>query len=481
MTHGVIVNERATDISVPISSPSAVQFIVGTAPVNMVDDPPVNEPIYVTKAGEACQQLGYCPDMRFTLCQSMYAMVNLYNVGPAIFVNVLDPAKHNKTFEPVTVPVDEYIARVPKTGIIKQSLTVTTAGDDPQKLTEGKDYTLSFDPSDGTLVVSLVATGAGATATSLTVAGKELDPSAVKNLDIIGGYDPNTGDETGLELIRRVYPKFGVVPSIALAPEYSADPLVGITLAAKMANINGVFKGVALVDLDTDECRKYTDVKELKEASGATSELCYPMWPKYRISDYIFSPSAIVGPLIASIDAANDSVPYMSPSNHALKITGTCLADGTEVVLDQDMGTTLNSFGVSTAINVNGWHQWGNYTGVYPASSDAKDIWLAVRRMFNWQGNNFIQTYFSKVDQPGNLRLIENIVNSENIRMSAYTPDKIASCVISYNPDDNPITSILAGELQLEQACAFYTPAQTIKNTLFYDTAALKAALSGGE
>ena len=180
------------------------------------------------------------------------------------------------------------------------------------------------------------------------------------------------------------------------------------------------------------------------------------------------------------MDASNDDVPSNSPSNTLLGVTGQCLADGTEVTLDQDQGSTVNEYGVTTAINMNGWRLWGNYTGAYPASTDAKDIWFPVRRMFNWQGNTFIQTYFSKVDDPMNTVLIESVVDSENIRCAAYAPDKWAGAEIEYRADDNPTTDILAGKMTFRQRIAPYTPAQEIENILSYDTAMLASAITGG-
>ena len=341
--------------------------------------------------------------------------------------------------------------------------------------------TLSFD-NDGYLVVTLVAGGAGASATSLLVSGYKLNPSAITASDIIGSYNASTGEETGMEVIRQVYPKLGIVPGLLLAPGWSHISTVGIALSAKAANINGCFKAMALLDLDTgvsNGARKYMDCKTVKENSGFGSEFSYVLWPCFRVGDYIFEASAIVGALVAYTDAKNDDVPSISPSNEVLGITGTCLADGTDIYLDQDQGSTVNSFGVTTAINMNGWKLWGNYTAAYPSSGDAKDIWFPVRRMFNWQGNNFIQTYFSKVDDPMNSRLVESVVDSENIRCAAYAPDKWAGAKIEYLASDNPTTDILAGKMTFRQHIAPYTPAQEIDNVLDYDVAMLTAALTG--
>ena len=62
--HGVFIREEATALTMPITGYSAVQAVIGTAPVNMLDDPAgaVNVPILATKATEAMEKLGYCAD-----------------------------------------------------------------------------------------------------------------------------------------------------------------------------------------------------------------------------------------------------------------------------------------------------------------------------------------------------------------------------------------------------------------------------------
>ncbi len=476
--HGVFIREEATALTVPIMGYSAVQAVIGTAPVNMLADPAsaVNVPILATKATEAMEKLGYCADFdKFTLCQTMYVTNSIYQVAPVVYINVLDPAKHKKALEETEVPVDALRAVVKTVGVLREGLTVTVGG---SELTLSKDYTVDYDVN-GWLVIYLVAGGAGAGAEKITVTGFALDPDAVTKEDVIGAYNPTDGKETGMELIRQIYPRFGIVPSVLLAPGYSQIPEVGIALSAKAANINGAFKGIALLDLDTEKARKYTDCKDVKENSGFTSEFCYPLWPSFQAGALIFAASAVVGALISYVDASNDDVPYVSPSNKVMGITGTCLADGTEVIMDQDQASAVNAFGVATAFNSNGWRLWGNYTGAYPAVTDAKDMWLPVRRMFNWQGNAFIQTYLSKVDDPMNQILVESVVDSENIRCAALAPDKWAGARIEYAAEDNPDTDVLAGKMTFRQRIAPYTPAQEIVNILSYDVSMLQTALTG--
>jgi len=515
--HGVFIYEEGTALTVPQESSSGLQVIVGTAPVNMVDDPAskVNVPILANSAAEAMQELGFSQDFeKYTLCASMYATANLYQISPVVYINVLDPAKHKKALATTTVAVEDMQATVKQTGILKAGLSVTmaltaaagaaegsTSGDGADldgeeggiiapsaavsnntDLVEGTDYTLSFD-SDGYLVITLIATGAAAEATGLVVSGYQLDPSAVTKNDIIGAVDVSTGKETGMEVIRQVYPKLNMVPGILLAPYWSKVPEVGIALSAKAANINGVFKAMAFVDVPSDAAgaKKYTDVKTVKETCGFTSEFCVPCWPCVQVGEIIFPYSVVAAARTAYMDATNEDVPSRSPSNISLAITGACLEDGTEVMLDQDQATTVGEYGVMTAVNINGFKMWGNHTGCYPGASDAKDIWISVRRMFNWQGNTFILTYFDRVDDPMNNKLIENIVDSENIRCAAYAPEHWAGASIEYLESDNPETDILAGRITFRQHIAPYTPAETINNILNYDTGMLKTALLGGE
>lgn len=479
MKHGVYILEEGTALTAPITSGSSIQVVIGTAPVHMVEDPAavVNVPILANSAAEAMAALGYVDDFEnFTLCQTMYATNNLFQVSPVVYINVLDPSKHNKAMTTGSVEVELLQAKITEKGVIPSMLTVQN-GD--QTLAAGTDYTTEFD-TDGSLLINLISGGKGQNAQTLTVSGKVVDPSVVTKTDIIGSYNVASGKETGMELIRQVYPKLGVVPGLLLAPGWSQEPEVGIALAAKAANINGVFKAMAIIDLDTSTATKYTDVNETKENSGFTSEFCYPLWLSFRVGDYIFAGSAVAAALIAYTDASNDDVPSISPSNKLMGITGTCLADGTEVNLDQDQANVVNSYGVATALNMNGWKLWGNYTGAYPASTDPKDIWFPVRRMFNWQGNNFILSYFDKVDDPMNQILIESVVDSENIRCAAYAPDKWAGASIQYLKSDNPDTDILAGKMTFRQSIAPYTPAQEINNILSYDTALLASTLTAG-
>ena len=100
--HGIFIQEDPTAITAPREATAGLQVVIGTAPVNMAEDPAavVNVPVLATNATEAMAALGYIPDYKnYTLCQSMYIQANMYQVSPVVYINVLDPSKHKKALE----------------------------------------------------------------------------------------------------------------------------------------------------------------------------------------------------------------------------------------------------------------------------------------------------------------------------------------------------------------------------------------------
>lgn len=480
--HGIRVNEQATSLVAPITGSAGLQVVVGTAPVNLTKDPyaATNVPLIAYSFSEAVKQLGYSDDFKsYTLCQSMDASFRVFNVAPVIFINVLDPKKHKKENSETTVNVVAKQATIEMAGILLDTLTVKDGG---AALEAGVDYITSFDDR-GFVQISLIEGTAHAEANQLTVKSTSIDPSVVQAKDVVGGYDSVTDKESGLELIRQVYPKFNMTPGLLLAPSWSQIPDVGIVLGAKCAEINGVFSCECILDVDSSVsgAKKYTAVGDWKNKNGYTNKHSVLLWPQVKVGSKQFAFSAIFAALTAYTDANNDDVPNLSPSNKLIGITGMVLDDGTEVTLDQTQANMLNGQGIVTAINVNGWRTWGNNTAAYPATTDPKDRWFCCRRFFSWWGNSFILTYFQKVDDPANYRLIESIVDSENIRGNSYASQgKCAGARIVFEEKDNPITNILNGKIQFHQYLAPYTPAEDILNVLEFDPDMLSAAISGG-
>ena len=389
--HGVRVVEEGTDTVVPVNS-SGLQVVVGTAPVNMAENPAavVNVPVVCMSLADAEKKLGFCDDFEnFTLCQSMYANFVAYAVKPVVFINVLDPMKHRKDNEAKEYGVVNSQAVVDDlTGVLLDSVKVKTGEDVLEKDT---DYILSFN-AEGCLVITMLSERAE-TLTGVTVESASIDPSKVTQEDIIGGYDVKTGKESGFEAVRQVYPRTGMVPAFLLAPGWSHIPEVGAVMLAKCSHINGVFKAECLLDLPSAETKLYTDVQQVKEETGYQDAQGIVLWPMVESGGKRMYYSAIFGAMAAYTDAANDNVPSLYLSNKLLTVDKAVLADGTEVFMDREQANTLNGAGVVTLISEGNWKAWGNNTSVYPAGTDIKDRWIACRRMFSWMANSLITAY----------------------------------------------------------------------------------------
>lgn len=475
--HGVRVQENPTDIASPVSNESGVPVIFGTAPVNLAADPDnaTNKLFLCNTFAEAKAAVGYSDDYgNYTLCQAMDAFFKVFGVGPIVICNVLDPATHKKAYtEELTVTNGQAVSATE--GVLLSGLTLTSGS--TTNLSLGTDYTVEFN-DDGYAVFTILKEGV----TSVSASGNKIDPSAVTASSIIGSYDAQTGKETGTELVRKVYPTFGLAPGLLLAPGWSNTPSVGLALSEKCKDINGMFKCECVVDIDctSSGATKYTDVASVKTENGYLSEHMITLWPMVKCTGKVMAYSAVYAAMVAYTDYNNDSVPSLSPSNHALRISAAVLADGTEVALDITQANELNAVGVVTALNLGGFKAWGNNTAAYPDITDPKDRWICCRRFFSWWGNNFIMNYLEKVDDPANYRLIESIVDSENVRgNSLVSQGKCAGIKMVYSKDDNPIEKVLDGKVVFRQYLAPYTPAEDILNILEFDPSMLEAALGG--
>lgn len=477
--HGVRVLEEGTDIAQPIIGTVGMQVVIGTAPVNLSEDPEaaVNVPVLCYSMTEAKKKLGYSENFEaYTLCQSMYASFIAYAVAPVVFINVLDPAKHKKenTAKEYSV-VNSQAVMDDVTGVLRDSVKVH-AGEN--LLSVDTDYLLSFNTKEH-LVITMISEQAAA-ATSVSVESVSIDPSAVTFDDIIGGYDVKTGKESGLEVLRQVYPRTGLTTALLLAPGWSHIPEVGAVMISKCEYINGVFSAECLLDLDTAETKLYTDVPSVKEDSGYQDKHAIVLWPMVQAGGKKMYYSAMFGAMAEYTDASNDNIPSLYLSNKLLYVDKAVLGDGTEVFMDREQANTLNASGIMTLVSERGWRAWGNNTSIYPASKDTKDRWIACRRMFTWMTNRLITVYHDRVDGNANFRLIESICDSENISLNSYVADgKLAGGRIEYNEEENSLENILNGQVVFHIYIAVFTPAEDVVFILKFDPALLEAGLSG--
>lgn len=470
--HGVKASEVPTSIIAPVQTTAGLPVVFGTAPVHLTDNPTayVNKPVICYSWPEAVAALGYSDDWdKYTLCEAMYSEFKLYAVKPIIFVNVLNPATHKTAVSGASKDLAADKTVTINDPVILSTLKVKASSEASSDAVLNTDYTAAYD-DDGKLVISVLEDGALASNTSIVVTYDKVDPTAVTANTVIGGVD-SSGNSTGLELIDQIYTLFSMVPGIVATPGWSENPTVAAVMKAKCLNISELFRCICLTDVDTAQVTKYADVNLWKNNNNYTGTNQGVCWPCVRMGDMVFHMSTHVMGIIGVTDAANDDVPYQSPSNQSLQATGLCLKDGTEVTLSLPQANLLNSQGVITGLNFSGgWKLWGNYTGAYPSITDVKDSFICVRRMFDWQYQTFILTYWQKVDQPLTPRLVKTIVDSEQIRLNGLVSRGfLLGADVKFLEEENPTTDLLNGIIRVHSYITPPVPAQEIDDILEYD------------
>lgn len=481
--HGVRFSELSTSIVPPSEATAGLPIVLGTAPINLAENQDyVNKPLLAFNYGESVKALGYSSNWNdFTLCEFMKSQFQLFNVGPTVFINVLDPTKHKTDVTDSTENITDDVVKINQFGVLLNTLVVKNlATGDP--LAKDTDYTAAFD-SNGYVVITRIEGGAiTSSQTSIVVSYSYLDESKVTNADIIGGVDAVTGKATGLELINQVFPLFRLVPGQIVIPKWSKDPVVAAVMKAKSTNINGLFKAISLADIDSssDGADIYSEVPAWKNDNNITDPLQVPLWPKIKLGDDIYHLSTQAAGVICLTDSENDDIPYVSPSNKSLQANGAVLEDGSEVSLGPDQAGYLNGEGIVTALNfIGGWKLWGNRTAAYPSNTDVKDSMLAVRRMFNWIGNTIILTYWQKVDDPTNPRLIDSVTDSINIWLNGLTArGALLGGRVEFRPEENPKTDLLDGMVRFHIFLTPPVPAKDIEFMLEFDTSYLNGLFS---
>jgi len=289
------------------------------------------------------------------------------------------------------------------------------------------------------------------------------DPTQVTSDDIIGGVDATTGKRTGLELIEEVFPRFGKIIGIILVPKFSEDSAVANAMIAKAELFNQNFKCMAYIDVPKNTATS-TDAVAFKQNFGSPHAVFF--YPYAKEGEREVPLSIHAAGLTAFVDFGNGGVPYESPSNKELRITGP-----TKVFPVQE-ANYLNEQGIVTVNRMmTGWKLWGNRTSAFPENTDIKDSFVPNRRMANWIENNLIVNTWQKVDDPMNKRLIESVKDSTNIWLNGLVGRQmLLGARVEFLEQENPETDLANGIIRFHIYYLAPPPAETIEFVLEVDT-----------
>ncbi len=160
-------------------------------------------------------------------------------------------------------------------------------------------------------------------------------------------------------------------------------------------------------------------------------------------------------------------------------IDGLCDDDGNTINLTYNQALVVDAAGICTFLNfMGGWTAWGNHTACYPKSTDVKDYFIPLSRMFDYVTNTLIKTFWSKLDKPMNRRLIDTILDSANIWLNGLVgAGYLLGASVEMLESENPLTSLMAGKIKLHVYMTPPSPAQEIDFVLEYDADYVTSAL----
>ncbi len=467
--HGVYTREVPTSLIPVVQMEAGLPVIVGTAPVFMKDAANVNKPVLCYSYDEAVNAFGYSDDWeKYTLCEFIYSQFALYGMSPCVLINVFDPSKHKEITPLTNYEITDKKINLGQDVIINAGLIFEAENN----YELDKDYSLAYD-SEGNAIFSVITGGKLANLTSCRISVTKAKLSTVTASDIIGGIDIADGSYKGLELVNEVFPKFRIVPGLIAAPGYSEFPEVAAVMRAKAENINGIFTGQAVIDIPcgSSGAPNYSQVPEWKNRNNYMAERQFVCWPKIKLGDKVYHLSTQLIGVMNTTDKARGDIPYKSPSNELLQMDS-CVNDlGDEINLGLEQANYLNSQGIVTALNwVGGWRVWGNRTGCYPANTDVKDAFIPIRRMFDFISNQFILTFWQKVDEPLTIRLIRTIISSFDMYLnSLQAVDAILGGRVEFIESENAIINLMDGKLTLHIFMTPPSPAEDIEGIFEYD------------
>ena len=479
--HGVYGELMPTTDAVSPQGVSTLPIYYGIAPVHQLADysGAVNKPILIQSDSEAMAKVGYNDSnwTEFDLCEAIYAHFKngIQPIGPIVLINVLDPDTMKNTALTASVTLVNGQGYIDNDKAILKSVSI--AG----KIL-GTDFSASYT-TDGSKV--LVKDLKDTLVSPVTVTFDEVDTSLVTKTEIIGGTDAD-GVRTGLDVVGLVYQTLNQVPTILDAPNWSHIPDVDAGLKAVSQKVNGHWYAWVNSNLDASVtgAKTITAAKTLKTTNNYTGSGEAPCWPLAKNGARKFHLSTLATVAMQQTDFTNDGIPFETPSNKAIDITGLCLADGSEITFDQVQANDLNSKGIRTASFWGGrWVLWGPHTGAYEYGKDmdVRDKFDSNVRMLYHLINDFQLKNGTTVDKPMTRARVETILNSYQEYLDTLIGrGALLYGTIQFTETSNPTSDIVEGDFIFDMATTVAPVGKSITAKVQYTTKGI-TTLFGGE
>lgn len=479
--HGVYGEQIPFTGNTATNAMGTIPAYIGTAPIHKLNvngsadfdyTPYINKPILIQKYKDTETKLGYSSDWaNMTLCEAISAqlLVGSSPIAPIICINMADPKKLavSETEKQITLSGKTG----DKTGYLDDSLAAIeniTLGE----LTSG-DYTMSYedekikihitkeDFSDGTITATYNQIDVTQTTLNAAAFQKALDA-----LDIC-------------EIIT------GKIPNIIAAPSWSHIPDYHAAMVAKN-KIAQKWHAITVSDIPSD---RSTNTKELAiqwaKTNNYTNKFDKILWPMavYNGQRYHLSTLACVD--MQTTDTNAGGIPYISPSNKAINIDGTILADGTAIYMPEYEANELNAVGITTVNVVNGeLRLWGSHMANYNFENKEnikpEDLQDSSIRTGLYLLNYLQKNYIDNIDTPITKRDIDAIIASVQQWLNGLVnAGQLLYGTISFENSDNTLDDIASGDFVFNVQNTTTPNAKSLTFRSQYTTEGLSGLMEG--
>lgn len=516
--HGVYTSEVSTSIQTAAPVDSALPFVIGTAPRQV-------GPVLITSWARYCAAFGVPESVDIggpefsrggTLTNFAYYWFILAGRSDCILQS-LPGIKYSS--EPISVKVGTEIKqarfdiqlglvaaanRDGWRGPIMNSPLVITYDDGDYYFDLGgfegaeSNYvsSISVDGGSGnTLTITLVDLATGSSIANAVLADNSVSPLSVRFHAYGEVAESVTPVIAAIQSIHTIYERFNRVASMLLIPGAYFTPSYGSlpsAMASAVSNIGGRFKGVALCELSAGDkltASAGVSVEDVAEDIPSSSPYVIFSWPSVGVGDFRFPSSVALAAAINATDGQYGGLPYVSPSNKPLPVTGAyCMIENDdEQIVEEpvfltrdDVNAYLGAYGIVGFRNTaQGWVAWGDNTAAFPGSTDVKDYMIPIRRMFNYVSNQFQVFADARVDMPLNLRQLEGVVKSFNQILAGWVGfGALNAGSVELDKELNTTASLLAGTVYVRIRIAPPPAMVVIEGVLEYDVQGFERSLA---
>lgn len=467
------------DLVAPVGV-ATLPVYIGRLPIHQLMDysGKVNKPILVQNYNDAALKVGYNDSnwADFDLCEAIYAHFKnaIQTIGPIILVNVLDPDTMKTLDQTASVTL------VNGQGYIENDKVILKTVEIVGKVL-GTDYSVEYTP-DGSKVLIKDLTGTLVSPVSVTF--DVVNPTTVTKTEVIGGTNPTTGAKSGISVVDLVYPTYNMIPTILDAPGWSHIPEVDAALKAAAQKINGHWYAWVNSNLAADSnADTIEEAKTWKTSNNYLGANEGPCWPMAKNGSRKFHLSTLTTVTMQWVDYNNDNIPFETPSNKPIDITGICLADGTEIIFDQVQANDLNSKGIRTATYWGGrWVLWGPHTGEYEYGKDMdpRNKFDCNVRMLYYLLNDFQKRYGLEVDKPMNRARVDTILNDyQEYLDSLIARGALLYGVVEFNETSNPTSDVVEGDFVFDVSTTTTPPGKSLTAKVQYTTKGIDVLIGG--